>query len=144
MSDLPKIPIGLMRPKEAILTFRPAKGMLQAYFTLEIPLEPFDTGLDYVSQPESPTFILENNELPVKTIAEIDGKTFNVDKGPPMIDGSVYIGSAHNPADLKTISFRRVNTDTFEITVTIHCQFDYERVGQNEMVILSTVAKVKK
>jgi hypothetical protein len=144
MSGLPKIPVRLMMPKEAMLTFRPAKGEFEADFTLEIPLEPFDTGLDYVSQPESPAFTLENNELPVKTIEELDGKTFNVDKGPPMSDGSVYIGSAHNPADLKTISFRRLDTDRFEITVTIHCQFDYEGVGENELVTLTTVARVQK
>ncbi len=156
MSDLPKIPIELIKAREGVMCFSELDEEMAAMisadtgeqvgacFSLQIPLEPLDTGLDHVPQPESSSFVLEGNDIPIETVDELDGRTFHLGKGPPCNDGSIYIGSAHNPADLKTISFKRIADDLYEIEARIHCQFEYESVGQNEMVLLSAKVRLKK
>jgi hypothetical protein len=132
----PKIPVHLFQPKEGTISFFLENGQVYG-FRLDIPLEPFNSGLEYVSQPEKTHFVLESNRLSVKTLAELEGRTFNIGKGPPDSDGSIYIGSAHNPVDLRSITFKKLHPDKhIEIHVSLFCQFDYEGVGENEAIEL--------
>jgi hypothetical protein len=132
-----KIPVHLFEPRIGAITFFSVDD--EFGFDLIIPLKPFDSGLPDVKQPEESKFVLENNWLEVQSPDELDGRTFDINKGPPDSDGSIYLGSAHNPVDLKTISFKRRDAEHFDIIVKLECQFDYEGVAENEIVNLSAI-----
>jgi hypothetical protein len=139
---MPKIPVHLFKPRMGTITFYTVDDEFGC--DLVIPLQPFDSGQSYVKQPEETKFVLENNWLQASSPDELDGRTFNVNNGPPEIDGSIYLGSAHNPVDLKTIAFKRRDADHFEIVVTLDCKFDFEMVADNENVKLTAVVAVTK
>ena len=141
--SIPKIPSHLFKPITGKFLYRVTSGVLE--FDLIIPLEPFDSGLGYVNQPEKTAFCIENNAIPVQALDELDGKFYVLNKDPMFNEGSLYIGYAHNPVDLKSISFKRVSIDRFEIAIRVYCDFEYEGVASSETIdVIATVQMIPK
>jgi hypothetical protein len=60
-------------------------------YDITIPLEPFDSGIDYVSQPEATAFRLQYLKLlPVRDRRSLDRRSFQIERDDQ--DCSLYIG----------------------------------------------------
>jgi hypothetical protein len=115
-------------------------GLARTLFhRIVIPLEPFDSGLDYVPQPESTELVVEWIALGLSDPAALDGVVI-ASGVTPHVEASVYLGSAHNWVDIKDL---RLTKDGG--VYLIHCkaivEFETEGVGQNERWEFATAAR---
>jgi hypothetical protein len=74
--------------------------------------------------------------LPIKDWRDLDGASFEL--APEDADGSIYLGAAHNPVDVRHIQFARVGETTLRIHATLFCDFESEMVGDSALVALTT------
>lgn len=134
-SDLGKLPVERISPQT---------GWMQAWVTpsglaygVSIPVRSFDSGLEWVQQPETPEFDLNPFPFAVRDWRGLEGQAFQPDKK-EVNNSSVYIGSAHNPVDVLYIQFgKRVGT-RFQLTCVLFCDFAFEGVAQNETIAFVT------
>jgi hypothetical protein len=103
-----------------------------------IPFEPFDSGLEYVQQPESPSLIVEWAKLDRPTPGALHGVDLASSKVPD-IEASIYIGAAHNWTDLKLFKLAKLDTG-FHISCLATIEFENEGVGWNETISFETTA----
>lgn len=82
--------------------FRPRPGQIRAhlfqnlelglaptlFYDITIPLEPFDSGLEWEEQPVHTEFRLEFVQLPVRDWRDLDGKSFEMTPGDADMYGS--------------------------------------------------------
>ena len=130
--------------------FRPKSGQMRAhlfqnqhirlaptlFYDITIPLEPFDSGLEWEEQPVHTEFRLEFVRLPIKDWRDLDGKSFEVAQDDA--DGSIYLGTAHNPVDIRRIQFTRLGETTLRIYCSLFCDFESEMIADSVMVELAT------
>lgn len=125
-----------IRVREGTLTMADAEE-----FEIEIGVEPFDSGLDYVPQPENTSFRLEGIYLPFDSVDALDGLDTGID--PDDSDGSIYLGSAHNPVDIQRLALKRRGDGAFDAELTLFCDLAYEGVAEEaETVTVATVLRV--
>ena len=136
------------------LRLRPAPGTLTAllfendvvgiplsvFFNIEIPVEPFR----YRRKLQKTSVRLEFIEFPVDDWRELAGTefTFPVNPEPGYIDGSLYLDSAHNPADITLVRFGRLGKKTLPIALEGVIDFTQERVPGLEVISLDWSTKV--
>lgn len=105
------------------------------FYGIQIPLKPFNSGLDYEPQPVKTSFCFEFIKFPVIDWRSFDGQSFQVEQDDS--DGSVLIGGAHNPVDINLIRFTRAENFRFHIDCTLFCDFESEGIADNASVQLS-------
>lgn len=108
---------------------------LTLFYAIEIPLAPFDTGHDYVTQPASTSIVMEwlklanpatnANEKNWKNLA---GKEFSISYEDGTGEGSIYLGTEHCPFN-STIRFTALNNTTFDIEITLKVDFNIETLN---------------
>jgi len=100
------------------------------FHRIEIPFEPFDSGLSYVSQPETTSLMVEWLVLDIEDPAHLAGINVSSESAPDM-EASIYLGSAHNWFQISNLT---VSQDGSEFLV--FCQgtveFEGEGVARNE------------
>ena len=100
-----------------------------------IPLEPFNSGLDYVAQPEKTEVVIDWVHLNVKDPTQLNGLNLKTSAD---IETSIYLGSAHNPCDIISLTLTGVTDNIFVIDCKLFVDFEHEGVGQNEEFVFST------
>ncbi len=94
------------------------------FFDIEIPLQPFEfdgelqktaVRLDFIRFPVSDWRQLQNREF-----------RFPVNPQPGYIDGSVYLGDAHNPTDVTRIRFGPLAGRSLQAELDVRFNFEYE------------------
>jgi hypothetical protein len=105
------------------------------FYDITIPLEPFDSGLDWEEQPVHTEFRLEFVRLPTKDWRNLDGKSFEVAQDDA--EGSIYLGASHNPVDIRRIQFTRLGEATLRIDCSLFCDFESEMIADSMMVELT-------
>ena len=74
----------------------PAIGLPRTrFFRIVLPFAPFDSGLDFVEQPELTELVLDWIQLDVEEPVRFDGLTLRSEELPEM-EASLYLGAAHN------------------------------------------------
>jgi hypothetical protein len=136
-----KIPIDRFKAKpglmQAHLFQNPHIGLAPTlYYDITIPLEPFDSGLEWEEQPVRTEFRLEFVQLPIKDWRDLDGKSFEI--GQDDADGSIYLGTAHNPVGIRRIQFTHLGETTLRINCTLFCDFESEMIADSVVVELTT------
>ena len=104
------------------------------FYDITIPLEPFDSGLSYESQPVKTSFRFNSIKFPVTDWRKFHGRSFQIE--PDDADGSIYIGTIHNPVDIDLISFTRTGDFSFQIHCLLLCDFEFEMVAGSARVEL--------
>jgi hypothetical protein len=104
------------------------------FYCIDIPLKPFNSGLDYESQPVKTSFCFEFIRIPVVDWRRLGGQSFKVAQDD--CDGSILIGDAHNPVDINLIRFTRIGNFMFRIDCKLFCDFASEGVADNARVAL--------
>ncbi len=107
-----------------------------------IPLEPFDSSVDYEEQPVSTEMVLDWYELNLDNPFDLDGVYLSQDCYPEA-EGSVYIGCAHNWCDVKELLFSKIDNDTFNLIGTVVVDFESEGVAKNESFNFKVVVEVE-
>ena len=101
------------------------------FHRIYVPLEPFNTGLAYESQPVETAIVMEWLNLNLKEPTNLDG--INLISTPDdNIEVSIYIGSDHNPCDIKRMNIRKVEEHTYEVDGRLLVDFEYEGVAPKE------------
>ncbi len=95
-----------------------------------IPFEPFDSGLDYVAQPESTELVVEWAKLNREDPSDLDGVDLSMNEIEG-VEASIYLGAAHNWTRLDR--FRLTKADTgFKVSCVAIIEFENEGVGKTE------------
>jgi hypothetical protein len=106
-------------------------GLVRTRFhRVVIPFEPFDSGLEYVDQPESTELVVEWAKLTLDDPSNLDGVdlSMNTIEG---VEASIYLGAAHNWTHLER--FKLTKTDGgFRVSRVAIIEFENEGVGKNE------------
>ena len=132
---------------------RPGQGRIEYYWfenesiglkrtlfhRILIPFEPFDSGLEYVSQPEETELCLEWLELQLPSPEALHGLVITSQEF-GQAEGSIYLGAAHNPVDLKLLSIARLDDALFVVTATLEVLFEFEGVGKDESFEFQSLA----
>jgi hypothetical protein len=115
-------------------------GLARTLFhSVEIPFEPFDSGLDYVSQPEKTSLVVDWADLKLDDPSDLDEINLAMDKHEG-VEASIYLGSAHNWAQLDRFLLKREG-DRYRIECSALVEFENEGVAENERFEFSTFAR---
>jgi hypothetical protein len=95
------------------------------FFDIEVPIAPFRFGGEQVKTAVRLEFI----DFRVKTWRKLEKKAFSFPKNPEdgYIDGSLYLGGAHNPADVTKIAFGKFAPAKVGALLDIEIDFTVER-----------------
>ena len=110
------------------------------FHRVQVEFEPFDTGCDYIQQPESPQLTVEWIELDIEDPGSLAGVDI-YSKSQKSMEASIYIGAAHNPIDVKRMHFKEIETDRYQVQATMTVDFEFEVVAANEDLNLTIVAR---
>lgn len=111
------------------------------FHRIAVPLAPFDSGLEYVRQPESTTVIIEWINLGLADPAQLDGIEISTDATPD-IEASLYLGGAHNWYHIDRLTLTRID-DHYSINCSGMVEFENEGVAQNERFEFRADAKYR-
>jgi hypothetical protein len=103
-----------------------------------IPFEPFDSGLEWVQQPESPELVVEWAKLDLDDPADLDGVDLAMTKLEG-VEASIYLGSAHNWTDLKRFKLTKTEAG-FHVSCLATIEFESEDVAENELLEFEATA----
>ncbi len=107
-----------------------------------IPLKPFNSGIEYESQPIETDLIIEWLNLNLTNPDELDGITIKTDKDSEA-EASIYIGNAHNPVDIMELTLNKIDERKYRIIGKIMIDFEHEMVAKNEIFEFKTTAEFK-
>ncbi|MBB1319925.1 hypothetical protein H5123_20090 [Shewanella sp. SR43-4] len=127
------------------------KGSIEAYWfeneniglentqfhRISIPLEPFDSGLDYEEQPVKTEIILDWYKLGISSPDDLDGLNLKHESYPDA-EGSIYVGTAHNWCDVKKLEIFKIEDASFCVVGEIYVEFENEGVAKNELFKFET------
>ena len=96
-------------------------------FDIYIDVQPFELDGETVST----QFRFDGAKLPPDGPLAWAGRTFTFPTNPTpgYIDGSIYLRSSHNPADLTTVAFGERHGEAIDATLSIAILFEYEGIG---------------
>ncbi|MFP3362043.1 hypothetical protein R0J93_00060 [Pseudoalteromonas sp. SIMBA_148] len=101
------------------------------FHRVTLPLEVFDSDLDFNEQPTRTEILLDWYKLDISEPSKLDGLNLSHSKYPEA-QGSVYIGYAHNWCDVKELTIVKNSDGYFDVSGNILIEFENEGVGENE------------
>ena len=123
---------------------RPLEGVIEHYWfenehvglartlfhRIRIPFEPFDSGLDYVPQPERTELVVEWINLGLDDPSSIDGVEIEMGRTPD-VEASIYVGAAHNWYQIEKLVLTRDGSH-YRVTSVGVVEFAREGVANDE------------
>ena len=133
----------------------PMNGKIEIYFyenksiglkktlfhRIYIPIEPFNSGLDYEQQPVETEIVIEWMNLNLNDPTNLDGIILDEDnlKGS---ETTLYLGSVHNPCLIKEMIFQKVKNNSYETKGSILIDFVQGGVAPNERYEFNTIIEM--
>ncbi len=98
-----------------------------------MPIEEFE----YEGEPQNTAVVLEFIEFGVEHWRDLEAQTFLFPKNPAEghIDGSLYLGAAHNPVDVTEIRFGAFEDS--QLTAEFRLEIDFTYEGPEELGVVS-------
>tara|TARA_R110002072_G_scaffold109160_1_gene236271 strand:+ start:36653 stop:37096 length:444 start_codon:yes stop_codon:yes gene_type:complete len=109
------------------------------FHRIVVPFQPFDSGLDYVSQPESTELVVEWIRLDLADPCDLHGVVIAMGSTPD-VEASIYLGGAHNWTEINELRLAR-DGDVYRIACKAIVEFENEGVAQNESFEFLAMAK---
>ena len=114
-------------------------GLARTLFhRIRIPFEPFDSGLDYVPQPEQTELVVEWINLGLDDPAALDGVEIAMGKTPD-VEASIYLGAAHNWFQIEKLTLTREGS-RYRVTGMGNVEFAREGVANDERFAFEAMA----
>jgi hypothetical protein len=113
------------------------------FHRIYIPLEPFDSGLDYESQPLVTEIVMDWLNLKLKEPTSLDGLKLTSNRDDDT-EVSIYVVSAHNPCDIKKMEFKKVGENSYEVDCSLLVDFEFEGVAPKEEFKFKTRLELNK
>ncbi|MFD2915481.1 hypothetical protein ACFS29_07525 [Psychroserpens luteus] len=113
------------------------------FHRISIPLKPFDSGIEYESQPVETIMIIEWMNLNLSNPDDLDGISIQTDKDSET-EASIYVGNAHNPFDIFNLTLNKIDEINYRATGKIMVDFEHEMVAKNETFEFDTTIEFKK
>jgi hypothetical protein len=101
------------------------------FHRITLPLTPFNSGLDYESQPVKTEIVIDWLVLNLTHSTDLDGLTISSRKYEKM-EATVYIGGAHNWCDVIELKINKIKRDIYSIKGELMIDFEHEGVAENE------------
>lgn len=101
----------------------------QTFFKIEVPLDLFDSGLDYEEKLVDTLIIFDFIKFDVFGSEKITEKDFNLEE----VEVSVYLGWRYNPCVINKLVINKIDEDSYEIICELKVEFEYEMVAKNEI-----------
>ncbi len=106
-------------------------GLARTLFhRIRIPFEPFDSGLEYVEQPEQTELVVEWINLGLDDPDALDGVEIAMGQTPD-VEASVYLGSAHNWYEIEKLTLAR-DGSRYRVVGVGNVEFSREGVANDE------------
>lgn len=108
------------------------------YHKIEIPLTEVKPDLSVYSDSIKTHISMDWIELGLTDPTDLDGliihcnRNENSDDAESEIEVSIYLGNAHNPCDIKIMTFKKLDLHKYEIECVLLVDFEHEDVAQNE------------
>ena len=109
------------------------------FHRIVIPLEPFDSGLDYVTQPEETKLIFDWINLGLKDPSALDGLEIT-SANDEDLEATVYLGTVHNWIDVHKLSLKEVEPRKYEVRGELTLEFEKADVAPDEPFSFRTIA----
>jgi hypothetical protein len=114
-------------------------GLARTLFhRIRIPFEPFDSGLDYVSQPEETELVVEWINLGLDDPAALDGVEIAMGQTPD-VEASIYLGAAHNWYQIERLTLVREGSG-YRVASVGTVEFAREGVANDEPFAFEAMA----
>ena len=101
------------------------------FHRIYIPLEPFNSGLDYESQPVDTEIVIEWMNLNLEEPTNLDGLKLPI-TSENETEASLYVGSAHNPCEIESLELKKISDNLYAATCKLFVEFEHEGVAENE------------
>ncbi|MCF7954605.1 MAG: hypothetical protein K9M75_02270 [Phycisphaerae bacterium] len=101
------------------------------FHRVSIPLEAFNSGLEYEEQPVETTIEFEWFNLGLSDPGNLNDINMSNEIYPEG-EASVYVGNAHNWCDVKKLLFTSVGDNKFKVEGELFIKFEIEGVAKNE------------
>jgi hypothetical protein len=108
------------------------------FHRIRIPFEPFDSGLDYVQQPEQTELVVEWINLGLDDPAALDGVEIAMGQTPD-VEASIYLGAAHNWYQIEKLTLAREGS-RYRVASVGTVEFSREGVANDEPFTFEAVA----
>ena len=102
------------------------------FHRITIPLEPFNSGLEYEPQPTETKIVIDWLNLHLEEPTNLDGLDHGTDPEDET-ETSIYLGSAHNLCDIKRMSIKKIGSQQFQLDCELLVDFKSEGVAENEV-----------
>lgn len=112
------------------------------FHRINIPLKPFDSGLEYEEQPVQTDISIEWINLQLENPDDLDNVSLESSKN-NQVECSIYVGSAHNPCDIKKLTLNKVDSEKYKIEGELFVDFEHEGVAKSESFSFSTTVDYK-
>ncbi|MBL7939204.1 MAG: hypothetical protein JNL43_07585 [Flavobacteriales bacterium] len=109
------------------------------FHRIVIPFEPFNSGLEWASQPETTELVIDWINLGLDDPADLDGLVIAMGRTPD-VEASIYLGTAHNWTDIQELKLTRKG-DVFQLQCQAIVEFENEGVARNEPFAFETTAR---
>jgi hypothetical protein len=110
------------------------------FHRITIPLTPFNSGLEYESQPVKTKITFEWLVLNLANPNDLNDLEISSQKY-EQLEASVYIGGAHNICDVNRLNIKRKKDNTYFIEGELLIVFEHEGVAENELFTFQTTFK---
>ena len=118
-------------------------GLKRALFhRITIPLRPFDSGLEFESQPVETELVFEWFKLGLIEPGKLAGLNLTSERYPDS-ETSIYVGSAHNPCHVAEFRFGNPRAGRFPVRGKVFVHFEHEGVGKNEYFEFESTVELK-
>ena len=122
---------------------------LSLFYSIEIPLQPFDTGHVYVDQPAETSFVIEwirfrneQNMEQEKSWKNLLNRKFALSYDDGNAEGSIYLGSEHCQFN-SLLKFNKLNGAVFDIELAMDIHFNIDTINLQEDGLVKTAVTVE-
>lgn len=101
------------------------------FHRINIPLTPFNSGIDYEEQPVSTCILIEWLSLDLDDPNSLDGVSIS-SKLNSDVETTIYLGSAHNSCEILNMNLKKIDAGIYEVSAQLFVDFESEGVACNE------------
>lgn len=101
------------------------------FYSISIPFAPFNSGLDHISQLESPLLMIEWLVLKIKKPIDLNMIQISSEKY-TRSESSLYLGSVHNWVNIHSCKFAHLHKNRFMVSIDATIDFETESIAKNE------------